>query len=290
MTAPDSSDDDDLRAILDWLHVNVFDARVPREIQRANLAAALSALEPGEGIARDDVVLGGVPCGRLTPRDVVPGRAIVYAHGGGYCIGSPAMGHALGSALATALRAPWYGVDYRLAPEHPAPAALDDVGAVLAAMGDHEVVVVGDSSGAGALVAAMVRGAPAVRAAALLSPWLDLAAPLDESAPEPLLSVGWLRACASDYAGADLANPQVSPIDAPWASLPPTLLVGGGVDLVAGDARRVAAKGVDNVTVREFAGLGHDFALAAGASAAADQAARLMAEHLGRHAAWLVRA
>lgn len=274
------------RAALHSLRRLVFNADVPWAKQRARFATAMLALRPGPGVARDEVDLGAVRCVRLTPAEVEPERAILYAHGGGYCIGSPAMGYALGAKLARELRATWFGVHYRLAPEHPAPAAVDDVAAVLGALAVREVVAIGDSAGAGALVAALSRGVGGVCAVVLVSPWLDLSAARDPTALEPLLSAAWLAACADAYAGSDQTSPEVSPIDARWEDLPPTLVVGASDDLLASDARRLRAKGVASVDVREFEGLWHDFALSVGSNGAADEAATLMVGHFARHAGW----
>lgn len=275
--------------ILDWLRENVFNADVAFKDQREVFAAALQALPLAPGIARERVELGGVACEVLSAPDAAPERAIVYAHGGGYCIGSPAMGHALGSWLARALRAPWYGVDYRLAPEHRAPAAVEDVASVIDALAGREVVAVGDSAGAGAIVAALARGGRAVRAMALVSPWLDLASAIEPRPFEAPLSAAWVAKCARAYAGEAPGRRDVSPIDAAWSALAPALVVGASDDLVAGDARRLAARGEPGVVVHEYAGLWHDFALWAGAHRAADEAAREIAAHLARHAGWAVR-
>jgi epsilon-lactone hydrolase len=189
--------------------------------------------------------------------------------------------------------------EYRLAPEHPYPAAVDDaqavVSAVLGEAASDAVVVSGDSAGGGlALGAALVSPGTAdcasrLAGCILLSPWLDLTA--DRSAVPELvrrdvvLSPAWLDACAQTYAPpADRAQPMVSPLHASLGGLPPLLIQCGTDDLLAPDAEnlavRAAAAGVD-VTCSRWPGMWHDFALqpditAAGGRALA-QAARFVA-------------
>jgi monoterpene epsilon-lactone hydrolase len=223
--------------------------------------------------------VAGVRVERLVPAGVRPERHVVYAHGGGYVLGAPSMGAALGAELARRLRATWVGVDYRLAPEHPAPAQRDDVAAVILAL-EGEVAAVGDSAGAGALVAALALGARP-RALALLSPWLDLATGAGDRRRDPLLTGGWLAACVSAL-GIDPTDPAVSPLrDLP--ALVPTLVVGTDEDLLAGDGRALAVHGAE---LDEVPGLYHDFALMVGRDPAADAAARRIAAFLAAAAHW----
>ena len=258
----------------------VFDADLAWATQRARFAAALMARPVSAALRVDEVEVGGVACRRLTPEGAHPGRAVVYAHGGGYCVGTPAMGDALAERVAPALGAAWYGVDYRLAPEHPAPAAVEDVAAVLRALG--AAIGVGDSAGAGALVAAAADGAPVV-ALALVCPWLDLTAVHPTPGPPPL-SGAWLDACARAYARDGRSGPVASPGLHPWRVGAPTLVVAADGDPLVGDARALA--GAHGVEVREWSGARHDFALLAGDDPAADEAAAEVAEFLGAATGW----
>ena len=135
------------------------------------------------GLTVTPTTLGGVRCDWLTPRGARTDRAIVYFHGGGYIGGSARSMRALAAWVAAAARTPVCAVEYRLAPEHPFPAAFDDAmavyGAVLAAgIAPARLGLLGDSAGGGLAVAAMLaardRGVPLPAAAALISPWLDL--------------------------------------------------------------------------------------------------------------------
>ncbi|MHB1087662.1 MAG: alpha/beta fold hydrolase [Acidimicrobiales bacterium] len=271
----------------------VFNPDVAWAKQRTRLRAAIMGTRPLFDVAVESVHVGGVACERMTPLRVERSRRIVYVHGGGYCVGSSDMGHGLCSYLAASFDAEVLCVNYRLAPEHPAPAAVDDVEAVLRSLEGRTVVALGDSAGAGALVAALQRGVHNVRSLVLVSPWLDLSVERqrDEQlvARDPLLSPEWLAACAAAYAGTDLSNPEVSPLLGSWDDLPATLVVGGGDDLLAPDARRVAALGLEHVRVREFPDFWHDFALSVGQLAVADETARLIALHFANATGWRAR-
>ena len=277
---------DERRAALSSLRRLIFSPSVPWERQRARFAAATSGT-PARGVRRDHFDYGNVRGETLSPPDAVPDRAILYVHGGGYCIGSPAMGRALGSWLAVTLRAVVYSLDYRLAPEHPAPAAPEDVTALLAHLVGREVVGLGDSAGACALVAALLAGAAPVAALALVSPWLDLARTYDDdlAARDPLLSPGWLEACALAYAPTDLGA-LVSPLRASWAGLAPTLVVGASDDLLAPDAGDLAARGDPGLRVATWPGLWHDFALAVDQLPEAREAAEMIARHVVAVTGW----
>lgn len=251
----------------------VFNPNVPFDKQRARLRVATQA--SGGSSELTSINLAGVRCDEFVPRTVSSPSVIVYVHGGGYCVGSTALGAPFIKALATALQLRAVLVDYRLAPETPAPGAVDDVVAVLRATGSN-VLAVGDSAGAGALVSALQK--VKVRATVLLSPWLDLT---DDrlSRPEllerdPVLSPAWLEMCAAAYAGERRGDPAVSPLLGEL-SLPPTMVVGGTDDVLAPDAvRLVALLRSTNSPVLEMvvADMWHDFALSVGRLEDADNA------------------
>jgi acetyl esterase/lipase len=268
----------------------VLRPEVPWAKQRTRLRAATMGYRPLFDVAVENVTIAGVPCERMTPKNYQKNRVIVYVHGGGFCTGSPAMGYPLCSYLAASLEAQVICVNYRLAPEHPAPAALEDVEAVLRGQGGRTVVALGDSAGGGLLASALQRTAHDARAVALLSPWLDLSADRTIDAVlvsrDPLLSPQWLGACARAYAGDDLTDPAVSPLFGPWERMPPTLVIGGSDDLLALDARRLDVLGLEQVRVREFTDFWHDFALSVGQLAMADETARLIATHFAAGTGW----
>ncbi|CAB4867391.1 unannotated protein [freshwater metagenome] len=251
----------------------VFNPNVSFDKQRARLRIATQA--SGGAKSLQVIQVAGVRCEEYSPAVVTTDTMIVYVHGGGYCVGSPALGVPFITALSDALGAKAVLVDYRLAPEAPAPAAVGDVSNVLQNLGAN-VVAVGDSAGAGALVAAL-QGHRTL-AAVLISPWLDLSddrlGRADLIERDPVLSPAWLEMCAAAYAGVDRTNPLVSPLLGDL-TLPPTLVVGGRDDVLAPDATRLVEvltrQGTD---VQEFIirDMWHDFALSVGRLEAADVA------------------
>lgn len=219
-----------------------------------------------------------------------PGPALLWIHGGGYIIGSAAQDDDLCRRFVRELGVTVAAVDYRLAPEHPYPAAVDDartvVSAALRAAAPGTVIVSGDSAGGGlALVTALALpdttdGAARLAGCILLSPWLDLTADWT-AVPElvrrdVMLSPAWLEACARAYVPTgDRAHLMVSPLHANLADLPPLLIQCGTDDLVAPDSENLAvraeAAGVD-VTYSRWPGMWHDFVLQPDIIAAADSA------------------
>jgi acetyl esterase/lipase len=174
--------------------------------------------------------------------------AILYLHGGAYCVGAPNTHRAVTSSLARAAELPVFAVDYRLAPEHPFPAAFDDTVAAYRSLIElGPVVIVGDSAGAGlALATALAArqqhvGAPA--ALVLFSPWIDLKMSADPNLTpngDAMLRRSWLGACARHYlAGKDATAPFASPIYGDLRGLPPTLIQVGADDLLRHDAERI---------------------------------------------------
>jgi acetyl esterase/lipase len=266
---------------------------VPWDAQRRRLDLIMGTSPLPRGTTIEPVMLNGVPAEVVTAREARPAVTVVHFHGGGYCVGSARIVRAWAARLSRRARCRVVLPEYRLAPEHAHPAALDDACTALAALLESaasdpaapaSVVVSGDSAGGGlalALLLARRRAGQALPAGGmLLSPWLDLTADR-RAVPElvrrdTVLSPAWLDACAAAYAGpADRADPAVSPLLAGAGGLPPLLLQSGSDDLLAPDAGRLAASasaaGVD-VTYTRWPGLGHDFVLQPGLLAAADSA------------------
>jgi epsilon-lactone hydrolase len=215
-------------------------------------------------------------------------RTVVHFHGGGYCVGSALMARSWAAHLSAQAGCRVVLPEYRLAPEHPYPAALQDARAVLAALsrqaGPGSVVVSGDSAGGGLALALILalrdEGRELPAGGVLLSPWLDLGrdrrADPDLVRRDVVLTPAWLDACARAYAAPTAwADPLVSPLRAAHAGLPPLLIQAAISELLAPDAGLLAASasaaGVD-VTYTGWPGLWHDFALSPGLLAAADDA------------------
>lgn len=238
-----------------------------------------------DGVRVEPVNAGGVPGEWIGDGD---GPVVVYLHGGGYCIGSLDSHRPMLTHLAAATGGRVLAVDYRLAPEHPHPAALQDAcGAyrwVLAGGTDPaRVVVGGDSAGGGLTLATLVAlrdgGTPLPTAGVMLSPWADLTqsgATIAEKADiDPMVRAEDLDRWAGAYVGAtDPSSPPVSPLFAELAGLPPLLIEVGTAEVLLDDARRVAARaasaGVD-VTTYEGPDLVHVWHFFAGAVPEADE-------------------
>lgn len=274
----------------------VFNPAVPvlRQRSRQELALRLLVRVPRD-IRVEAFTMGGVGGLRVTAPDVDPDRVIVHLHGGGFCIGSPTMAKGYAAALSSVTGAAVLVPDYRLAPEHPYPAAVEDVtsiwDAIESEMPRAQVVLTGDSVGAALALVTTLRlrdaGRPGPRALGFVSPLLDLAAPRAEGSGDPLLSPEWLASCGRAYAGRHpLADPGISPLRADLHGVPPTMIVLATHELLADDARRFTH------TVRALGGtvesheedLWHDYPLQTGTLAAADSSARRMGGFISR--AW----
>jgi monoterpene epsilon-lactone hydrolase len=208
--------------------------------------------------------LGGIPVIFVDITDVEPRGTIFHIHGGGFALGSAGSSAGLASDLArkTGMRA--VSVDYRLAPEHPYPAALYDVTAAYRALleqagsADH-IVVSGESSGGNLaielLIAVKADGLTMPAAALLLSPMTDLTVSgssyASKAHADPAISERAIRIRVADYlAGTDPADPLVSPIFAALSGLPPLLIQAGSHEVLLDDATRLAAKAAaDDVAV-----------------------------------------
>jgi len=229
---------------------------VPLAWQRWWLRQLSRSGRPARGVSIQPCAIGGVGGEWLRCPAATAKGTILYLHGGGYCVGSAATHRAVTSRLARA--APVFAADYRLAPEHPFPAAVEDAVACYRALAEAgPVVVAGDSAGGGLALAtalsARQRGLKRPAALVLFSPWIDLAMPwLGEHPGDAMLSAPWLAACARHYlAGTDPADPLASPIHGDLGALPPTLIQAGGDELLRSDAERLRdALARAGVTVR----------------------------------------
>ena len=251
-----------LRAELVRLGVRWFIKRRDRPdtttAQMRQWRTAAERLIPNPPTGTETIVLdaGGVPAALVVTRASRRDRHILYLHGGGFVTGSSSLYRHLTWRLAAAARARLLSVDYRLAPEHPFPAALEDAVAayrwLLADGADSErVAVMGDSAGGNLTFAMLLKlrdeGLPLPAAAVGLSPWLDLAltGPSLElhAEADPLLNAEEAPKLVEYYlAGADPRTPHASPLYGDPAGLPPTLLQVGSDEILRDDAVRMAAK------------------------------------------------
>jgi acetyl esterase/lipase len=206
-----------------------------------------------EGVTQSERTLARRPCLAHTPEGALDGAGVLYLHGGGYCVGSPTSHRGLCAMLAQRTGATVFALDYRLAPEHPHPAAVEDAAdavTVLREEGVRRIVVSGDSAGGGlALATALLlkaRGAPQPNGLYLLSPWADLTqtAPSVSTQAEfdPILTKAGLDQMAADYAqGASLTAPLVSPVYGDYAGLAPTFIQVGSDEIIRDDSALVFA-------------------------------------------------
>jgi monoterpene epsilon-lactone hydrolase len=271
---------------------------LPWPVQRARLNQLMrtSLLPRGTSIAKQD--LAGRPAEVVSVGDRDARRTVVHFHGGGYCVGSALTPRSWAAHLSAATGVRVVLPEYRLAPEHPYPAALQDARAVWAELaaeaGPGSVVVSGDSAGGGLALALLLSlredGQDLPAGAILLSPWLDLGR--DRRADprlvrrDVILTPDWLDACARAYAApAAWTDPSVSPLCAAHAGLPPLLIQAGTDELLAPDAEDLAARaqavGLD-LTYTRWPRMWHDFVLQPGLLAAADSALSQAAWFLDR--------
>jgi len=265
-----------------------LDPALPWPVQRTRLdqLTRYSLLPRGTTVTQQ--VIAGLRAEVVSAPCADARRTVIHFHGGGYCVGSAVTPRSWAAHLSARAGCRVVLPEYRLAPEHPYPAALEDARAVLAAVsgeaGPGSVVVSGDSAGGGLALALILalrdEGRDLPAGGVLLSPWLDLGrdreAEPDLVRQDVVLTPGWLEACARAYAApAAWADPSVSPLHAAHAGLPPLLIQAAATELLAPDAGLLAASasaaGVD-VTYTSWPRLWHDFVLQPGLLAAADSA------------------
>jgi acetyl esterase/lipase len=222
------------------------------------------------------ISLGGVPTEWTRRRHGSDRPVLLYCHGGAYLVGSPVPYRLLAGQLARAADCDVAVIDYRLAPEHPFPAARDDALAAYRALLEggtpaSRIAIAGDSAGgnlAATTLAAIRRdGLPSPAAAVLLSPWADLTASGDSvrtnAARDVMLPASRLVEAARLYAGQRaLDDPDISPLFADWSGSPPLSVHVGDAEILLDDATRLvaraAASGVD-ANVRVWPGMPHVF-------------------------------
>jgi monoterpene epsilon-lactone hydrolase len=261
---------------------------LPIDVQRRRMARISGMVPVPRDATYEAAVCGGVPGEAVTARGASQAdRAVLYLHGGGYCMGSPASHRPITRDLAARFEARVFAADYRLAPEAPFPAAVDDAvevwrGLLVEGFAPGRSVIAGDSAGGGLAVAAALRlrelGIPMPAALVLFSPWVDLGlGELGDPPPgEVLLSRTWLEGCALAYLADRRADdPLASPVLADLRGLPPTLIQAGADELLLSDARRLHAAmkvaGVD-AELQVYPGCWHVFQLHAGMLEDADRA------------------
>ena len=264
------------------------------------LAALVNRVDGRASTSR--IEIEGMSTLRASPARRDGERTVLYLHGGGYCWGSWGTHASLVTRLAVAGGAVVYAPNYRLAPEHPHPAAIEDALAAyewLLAQGasPDTLSIAGDSAGGGLALATTVairdRGLPLPASIVLISPWTDLRGDSrsmrDKASLDPMLSPSVARSCSAAYRGGrEPDDPACSPLFAGHTGLPPMLIHMGTDEILLDDSTRLAERcrqaGVD-VTLKVFEGLWHDFQIHAGLLEQADEAIAEIASFLQRRSA-----
>ncbi|MEU7628372.1 alpha/beta hydrolase [Nocardia sp. NPDC049220] len=283
------------RAVLHSIYRITLDQRLPFPMQRRLLDMSSRAqLLPAQTVVQT-LRLGGRPAERIGFASTSAHGAVLYLHGGGYTVGSIATHRSLAARLARDTGCAVYALDYRLAPEHPFPAALDDAESAFLELVSStgyrpdQIAVSGDSAGGGLSLALaqrlIARHGTRPAALGLIAPWTDPNR-IPDRERDLVTSKRWSRACAAAYLGAgDPADPGYAPLNGELRGLPPTyvqvdvgeLLHGQCVELV------VALRAADvRVRYSESTNLWHvaqlQAALVAPASAALCELAEFLRE------------
>jgi epsilon-lactone hydrolase len=231
---------------------------------RAGFDAAMAQVPVPDDVDQQPTSLGGVDAIELTIRDADPAGVLLYLHGGVYVIGSARSTVPLVSDLARRARVKAVTLDYRLAPEHPYPAAVDDAlaayrGLLEQGVDPGQIALAGESAGGGLAIALLLAlrqaGLALPSCAYLMSPYADLTLSGDtlteKQDVDPLLTPEGLRLRVPDYVGGDDAtNPQISPIFGDLEGLPPLLIQAGSHEILLSDALRLADRAArDDVSV-----------------------------------------
>lgn len=218
-----------------------------------------------DGCEKVELTVGSIPAERLTPAGADQTKALLYLHGGGYCVGSPKSHRGLAARLAGEINAVALVPDYRMAPEHPFPAAVEDALACYRSLlaegiAPGRIAIAGDSAGGGLTLATAlaIRGAGLPQPGCLfaISPWANLtnqgAAYQALAAIDPMLSKAGLDEFAATYLnGHDVKDPLASPALGDYSGIAPLLIHAGGAEILASDAIAVAEKaGLAGVDVR----------------------------------------
>jgi monoterpene epsilon-lactone hydrolase len=249
--------------------------------ERREIIESMSAMSaPPPGTTVEKVMIGAIPAEWVSTPASDPDRMILYLHGGGYSIGSCNTHRGLAAQLSAAIGARALVIEYRLAPEYPFPAGLDDATAAYrwllkGGASPARTVIAGDSAGGGLTLATLLAlrdaGDPLPAAAVLFSPWTDLAATgesmVTRAEVDPMLSGASLTDSIRWYIGErDPRTAQISPLYADLRGLPPLFIQVGDNEVLLDDSTRLAerarAAGVE-VDLDIWEGMWHVFQMSA---------------------------
>lgn len=266
--------------------------RLPYRMQRATALAATNLCLSPAGMQYQQIKLGGVTGEEVSASDTTNGT-LLWFHGGGYCVGSSRTDRAPAGQFSKASGTRVILPDYRLAPEDPHPAALEDALSVYQALINQQydldkLIIGGDSAGGGLALALAIalrdRGLPLPTAMVLFSPWVDLRNVLDShhtrASADPWLTTKMLNNWAAAYCDDKPVDlPTCSPLLAGLHGLPPTLIQVGDCEILLDDSveldKKLRASGVDS-ELQIFPDMWHVFFLQAGLLSQADDAIEAM--------------
>ncbi|MEO8458097.1 MAG: alpha/beta hydrolase [Chloroflexota bacterium] len=288
-----------LAILIQALRTQPFDENASIQDTRVGFEAYASGFAVAADVTRERVDAGGV-AGEWITTPSVGATTVLYLHGGGYVIGSTNTHADLVSRIGRAAGARALAINYRLAPEYPHPAAVEDATTAyrwLLAQGasPEAIVIVGDSAGGGLTAATLLAlkdaGNPMPAAAVLISPWTDLALTGESvrtrEAADPALSPGILAKWSSAYCdGRPSTDPLISPLYGDHGGLPPLLVIAGDAEILLDDsvryAERARAAGVD-VTLEVWDEMLHIFPIFAGMLPEGQQAIERIGAFIKEH-------
>lgn len=231
----------------------LFAPYISPKLRRKGLELASLSTLNARGLKPEQVKLQGVPSLRYGPAK--NGTAVLYLHGGAYTAGSPKTHASLTSHLAQTSGATVFVPDYRLAPEHPFPAALEDACFCYQALLEQgfdptHITVAGDSAGGGLTLSLLLHlkaeQIPLPKGMILLSPWADLTHPNAQAPNQPqdaMLTWEGLNAAAKGYAGNEpLTQTGISPALGDATGLPPALIIVGTEEILLADVKSLTSK------------------------------------------------
>jgi acetyl esterase/lipase len=245
----------------------------PYPEQRALFDAAMGSESLPVDVEAESLDLAGVVAERISPRDAIPGKSLFFLHGGGYAIGGLKTNRSLLSRFAIAAGVTGYHIDYRLAPEHPYPAALDDAvaayrGLLARGIKPENLIVGGESAGGNLATALLLKardsGLPQPAGLYLLSPWLDMSTTGESydkvGARDPITSRDAMRVYAETFLGGRPDDSYTSPVRADLTGLPLTMIQVGTEEVLLSDSltfvKRAALAG-QGVRLDVWSGMPH---------------------------------
>ncbi|MBI2426196.1 MAG: alpha/beta hydrolase [Candidatus Hydrogenedentes bacterium] len=278
---------------LEWIVARLRERlkHMPKSVEesRTEYETYTEKLRVGPDVQREPVNADGVPAHWVCTPNAREERTILYLHGGGYILGSTTTHLSLIGNIARACEARCLSVDYRLAPEAPHPAALEDATAAYLwllkqGVAPEQIILMGDSAGGGLSAATLAhlreQGLPLPAAAVLLSPWVDLEATGESAetraAEDPLIVKRGIQIFARLYLGGkDTRTPLAAPLYADLHGLPPVLIQVGTAEVLLDDSTRLAARLQESgvrMELRIYDGMIHVWQMYAGLVDEADAA------------------